>query len=104
MKKVALIGISLIFVYYLFFYKKKVEIKDKVIVEPKNVKEPTENDVIGQKYQLIEEYKGGKQVYLAGSIFRKRTENNKVGNSYMLEYNNNLNMFDVIPISVLNRV
>ena len=47
MKKVALIGISLIFVYYLFFHKKKVESKDKVIIEPKNVKQPTETDVIG---------------------------------------------------------
>ena len=104
MKKVVLIGISLVFVYYLFFRKKNVEIKDKVIIEPKNVKQPTETDVIGQKYQLLEEYKGGKQVYIAGSIFRKRNDDNKVGNGYKLEYNNNPNMFDVIPISLLNRL
>ena len=104
MKKVVLIGISLVFVYYLFFRKKKVEIKDKVIIEPKNVKQPTETDVIGQKYQLLEEYKGLNRVYSAGSIFRKRNDDNKVGNGYKLEYNNNPNMFVVIPISLLNRL
>lgn len=63
------------------------------------VKEIKDDDILGQKYLLKEEYKG-EMTYPKNSVFRKKNENNKKEGGYLLEYNNQ-NIFDVIPTSLL---
>ncbi len=63
------------------------------------VKEIKDDDILGQKYLLKEEYKG-EMTYPKNSVFRKKNEDNKKEGGYLLEYNNQ-NIFDVIPTSLL---
>lgn len=63
------------------------------------VKEIKDDDILGQKYLLKQEYKG-EMTYPKNSVFRKKNEDNKKEGGYLLEYNNQ-NIFDVIPTSLL---